>query len=49
MIYLEGTKLAETFENSFIYTGEVKKGLTFKVVGVKDGKPVAEVSIKVSP
>jgi hypothetical protein len=48
-VYLGDKPLGRTTDFSFIYTGKLEKKITFKVVGYKNGKPVAEVLIEVNP
>jgi len=48
-IYLNGKKLTDTKDFNYLYPYPLKKGkvYTFKVLGIKDKRPTAQVVIKV--
>ena len=46
-VYLNNTLLGKTDENTFLVRKEIKPPATFRVVGIRENKPVAEVFIKV--
>lgn len=50
-LYLNGKKIATLKGSIYLYPKPLEKGksYTFKVVGYKGGKPVAQTEIKVSP
>jgi len=46
-VYLNNSLLGKTDKNTFLVRKEIKPPATFKVVGIRENKPVAEVFIKV--
>jgi len=46
-VYLNNTLLGKTDGNTFLVREKIKPPVTFKVVGIKENKPIAEVFIKV--